>query len=140
MPNHTTFQTNSQQSKWLIPSIPRIPLETNNLCCPIRILSASLCQPRNPGGFGCWAYVALDQDGAVITYQSGCLGHGPDMSNNRAAYHAVIEALRWASRSADGKAVEILTPVRFIADQLTGAAECNAIHLQPLRDEAVALL
>jgi len=62
------------------------------------------------------------------------------MSNNLAAYRAIVEALRWASESAASATVEILTPVQFIPNQLTGAAECNADHLRPLRDEAAALM
>jgi ribonuclease HI len=106
----------------------------------IRIFTASICQPVNPGGLGCWAFVAYDNAGAEIAQQAGCLFRAPDMSNNHAAYTAIIKALRWAVRSAAGAVVEILTPVKFIADQVNGAAECNADHLRPLRDEAVALL
>src|SRR5262249_47446158 len=47
-----------------------------------RILTASLCEPRNPGGFGAWAFIAYDADDAEITSQSGCLGRGPHISNN----------------------------------------------------------
>src|SRR5262245_50257980 len=106
----------------------------------ITIKTASLCEPTNPGGWGCWGFIACAPDGAVITHQAGCLGRQPTMSNNLAAYHAVIEALRWASTHADSARVEILTPVKFIADQVNRIVECNADHLRPLRDEAASLL
>src|SRR5262245_37622884 len=106
----------------------------------ITILTASICEPQNPGGFGCWAFIALNANGVVLDRRSGCLGRSPSMSNNLAAYCAVIDALRWSLKNAPGGAAEVFTPVKFIADQVNGLAECGALHLLPLRDEAAALL
>jgi ribonuclease HI len=58
-----------------------------------------LCEPRNPGGWACWAFVvhkAIDDE--FIHDDRGCIGAGDGMTNNLAEYTAVLEALRWVAR------------------------------------------
>ena len=54
-----------------------------------------LCEPVNPGGYACWAWVAVEDD-AVRARQSGCIGRGDGMTTNLAEYRALLEALRAA--------------------------------------------
>jgi ribonuclease HI len=106
----------------------------------ITVKCAALCEPTNPGGFGCWAFVVFDYAGEEIAYQSGCLGTGPSISNNLAAYQSVIEALRWANEFSAGAQVEVLTDSQLVANQVGGNWGCNSDHLRPLRDEVVRLV
>ncbi len=106
----------------------------------ITINCAALCEPKNPGGLGCWSFVATDEAGEEIAHRSGCLGAGPGISNNLASYRAVIAALTWACEFPAGAQVEILTDSQLVANQVSGNWVCNSDHLKPLRDEAAQLV
>ena len=70
------------------------------------IYADGCCEPSNPGGYACWGWVAAE-GGQEIASGSGCIGHGPSMTNNLAEYRAVIEALRWAyKQGVQGVAVK----------------------------------
>lgn len=69
--------------KYTTSALPGIAPNANS---PVIVYADGLCEPVNPGGCACWAWVAL-QDGQEIATDSGCLGYGPAMTNNRAEYH-----------------------------------------------------
>ena len=98
-----------------------------------------LCEPRNPGGWACWSWIAY-ADGQRVDEDSGCLGHGPGMTNNVAEYQAAIEALTWAHQHADGASIELCGDSLLVINQVRGQWKCNAEHLQPLRDRMVELV
>lgn len=102
------------------------------------IFCDGLCEPRNPGGYACWAWVAFDDAGTATFYDYGCLGHGAGMTNNRAEYAAVINALRFAAEQA-WRDVRVRTDSQLIVRQITGEYACNVPALVPLRDEARTL-
>ena len=58
----------------------------------ITIYTDGFCEP-NPGGFACWGWVAYDRAGKELQQDFGCLGYGDGMTNNRAEYEAVLQAL-----------------------------------------------
>jgi ribonuclease HI len=110
----------------------------------ISILCDGLCEPRNPGGWACWAWLARSPKGATLQSAYGCLGHGPDMTNNRAEYAAVIEALTYASGRLDllvarGMGVAIHSDSQLVINQITGAYRINHAHLAELRQQIVQL-
>jgi len=98
-----------------------------------------LCEPRNPGGWACWSWIAY-ADGQRVAEDAGCLGHGPGMTNNVAEYQAAIEALTWAHQHADGASIELCGDSLLVINQVRGQWKCNAEHLQPLRDRMVELV
>ena len=103
---------------------------------PFTIHADGCCEPSNPGGYACWGWVALDGDGAEIATGSGCIGHGPAMTNNLAEYRAVIEALRWAYKAGIvGAAVQ--TDSLLVVKQVNGEWQCTKPHLLELRESAV---
>lgn len=103
-----------------------------------------LCEPRNPGGYACWAWLAKGPEGKTIRTAFGCLGSGQGMSNNLAEYEAVLQALRHTVDRV-GPLVERSLSVRLHADsqlairQITGEYRVNAPHLIALCAEARTL-
>lgn len=96
-----------------------------------------LCEPRNPGGYGCWGWIAEEHtQGEVrsdIAHGYGCAGHGPEMTNNVAEYVAAGKALRWAAEHGH-RGVVLRTDSQLVVGQTTGRWACNKEHLLKLRD------
>ena len=90
-----------------------------------------LCEPVNPGGFACWGWVAFDETGHQLAQEYGCLGHGPGMTNNRAEYTALLQALDWAT-AAGHQGVHISTDSKLVVEQTNGRWNCKSPALQPL--------
>lgn len=110
----------------------------------ITIQCDGLCEPRNPGGWACWAWLARSPKGAILQSASGCLGHGPEMTNNRAEYAAVIEALIYAGGRLDllaerGLGLVVQSDSQLVINQITGAYRINQAHLATLRQHIVQL-
>lgn len=97
-----------------------------------------LCEPVNPGGYACWAWVALE-DGDVRARKSGCLGHGAGMTNNLAEYRALLEALHDAAMASE-RVDEFRTDSKLVVEQVNGRWRVNAPALVPLVESARALL
>ena len=91
-----------------------------------------LCEPINPGGYACWAYVVL-RDGQEIHHAYNCLGHGEGMTNNLAEYHALLHGLAYLYKNKITGA-EIKTDSQLVVQQVNGAWKCNKEHLRLLRD------
>jgi len=99
-----------------------------------------LTEPINPGGYACWAWVALDDEGAEISSDYGCLGYGPGFTNNLAEYAAVEEALKWAGLHHAQAKIVIRTDSLLVVNQVNGRWHCRAPHLQPLQLRCARLL
>ncbi len=64
------------------------------------------CGPRNPGGIGTWAYIIQRMEEKpegprIYTFLEsnyGAIGEGPEMTNNRAEYHGLLESLKAVER------------------------------------------
>lgn len=93
-----------------------------------------LCEPINPGGYCCWAWVAFDPNGMQIAQDYGCLGRGTGMTNNRAEYESLLQALRYAQ--SQGWTPRIRTDSQLVAKQILDQWNCNAPGLIPLYEEA----
>lgn len=105
----------------------------------IVLYADGLTEPINPGGWGCWGWVATDGNGTELASGRGCLGHGAGITNNRCEYTAALEAADWAS--AQGlHDVLLRVDSKLVAEQVGGRWACNADHLRPLRDELRARL
>lgn len=98
---------------------------------PVVIYFDGACEPRNPGGYGLWAWVALARDGSEVAHDYGSLGRGPDMTNNRAEYAALLEALHYLELH-DFRNVVVRGDSQLVVRQVNGEWACNSPHLQPL--------
>lgn len=106
---------------------------------PVVLYFDGLCEPRNPGGYACWAWVALARDGSVVASARGCIGHGVGMTNNLAEYESLIQGLTglWEAGHRD---VVVRGDSQLVVNQVNGTWACNAAHLRGLRDRARALV
>jgi len=105
----------------------------------ITIWADGLTEPTNPGGWGCWGWVACDAAGAEIASAQGCLGRTPAMTNNVAEYEAFLQATRWAlDQGLTG--ITLRGDSRLVVEQVAGRWACNAEHLRPLCAELRTLV
>lgn len=108
----------------------------------ITIHCDGLCEDRNPGGYGCWAWIAFVPSGKILNSAYGCLSQRPTMSNNIAEYTAVIKVLAhaWEYRKgliARGASLALKTDSQLIVNQINGEWACTKAPLIELRDEAL---
>jgi ribonuclease HI len=94
---------------------------------PILVHCDGLCQPRNPDGWACWAWVAFYPDGREMSHAYGCLGQGDGMTNNLSEYEAVQQALRRAEKK--GRSADIYTDSKLVVEQAYGRWSVKAPHL-----------
>lgn len=111
----------------------------------IAIFCDGLCEPQNPGGRACWAWLARSPRGKVLRGGYGCLGVGPGMTNNLAEYHAVLNALRYTITRLDlliekRLSVAVYSDSQLVIRQINRAYACNKLELAALRDEVYALV
>lgn len=106
----------------------------------LKIYCDGLYEPRyREDGYSCWAWVAVDSAGNEIAKDGGFLGRGrAQFSNNFAEYVAVGRAVRWLKDH--GHEAHVFTDSKLVVEQVSGAWDCNAQHLRPLRDRIRELL
>jgi len=92
------------------------------------------CEPINPGGYACWAWIASTGENDY-----GCIGYGYGMTNNIAEYEAVIRALRWAKENKL-RGGWIKTDSKLVVEQSSGNWQVRAEHLKPKVAEVKQLL
>lgn len=105
----------------------------------VKLWADGCCEPRNPGGWGCWGWLAEDSNGRRLADGKGCIGHGPGVTSNVAEYHAGLEALRWAAGQGL-RGVTLFMDSQLVVNQSMNAWQCNAAHLWPLLVELRALM
>jgi ribonuclease HI len=105
----------------------------------LEIYCDGLCEPKNPGGYGCSAFVVF-RDGEQIHQRYGCVGSGPEMTNNVAEYRAVRGALKWLAGNRGDGSVQVMTDSKLVVEQVNGRWECNSDKLRPYRDDCRRLL
>jgi ribonuclease HI len=103
-----------------------------------------LVEPCNPGGWGCWAWLAIGPNGKRLRDARGCVGRSPDVTNNKLEYQAVIEALTYTVAKAPmlgerGIRVLVRSDSQLVIKQVLGEWGCNTPHLVPLRDKVQGL-
>jgi len=109
---------------------------------PVVVYFDAAVEPINPGGYGCWAWVALAQDGTEVMYDYGCDGKHPDITNNVMEYKALIKALTWLKEN-DITGIVVRGDSQLVVQQVNGSWACRSPNLQPLchqADELVAEL
>lgn len=106
---------------------------------PVVIYFDAAVEPTNPGGYGCWAWVALARDGTEIARDYGCVGRSPSITNNLMEYHALLQALGWLKENRIERIV-VRGDSQLVVQQVNGAWACHSPHLQPHCIEATHLV
>jgi len=97
-----------------------------------------LCEPRNPGGVGCYGFVVI-RDGKTIMKGRGVAGSGREMTNNVAEYSAAIAALKWLVEEGVTDPVEVRSDSQLLVRQMQGVYAVKSTRIRGLHRELCAL-
>jgi ribonuclease HI len=107
----------------------------------IEVYFDGLCQPINPGGISCYAFVVKSR-GRTIYSDYGVAGEpfSEDSTNNVAEYTALVKALQWLLENNLGSAkVEIKSDSQLIVNQLRGDYKVKAKRIISLYKQVLLL-
>ncbi len=108
----------------------------------IKIFCDGLVEPKNPGGWLVWAWIA-HQDGQVsmrkstldIPCEIACAyGHVPPKAgntNNVAEYMAIGHALKWLADNGHVGNAFVMSDSQVVVEQIAGKFACNSELLRP---------
>jgi len=107
----------------------------------IEVYFDGLCQPVNPGGIACYAFV-VKSNGKIIHSDYGVAGEpfSKDSTNNVAEYTALAKALEWlvASNLVSDKVV-INSDSQLVVNQLEGNYKVKAKRIIPVYRQVLLL-
>jgi ribonuclease HI len=107
----------------------------------IEIYFDGLCQPINPGGIACYAFV-VKTDSKTIYNDYGVVGEpfSNDSTNNVAEYTALAKALQWlVANNLIADKVEIKSDSQLIVNHLSGNYKVRAKRILPLYHRVLLL-
>jgi len=107
----------------------------------IEVYFDGLCQPINPGGISCYAFI-VKSDGRLIHSDYGVAAKpfSEESTNNVAEYTALAKALQWLLvNNFNSKKVEIKSDSQLVVNQLTGDYKVKARRILPLFKQVLFL-
>ena len=107
----------------------------------IEVYFDGLCQPINPGGISCYAFI-VKSDGRIIHSDYGVAAKpfSEESTNNVAEYTALAKALQWLlANNFNSKKVEIMSDSQLVVNQLTGDYKVKARRILPLFKQVLFL-
>ena len=107
----------------------------------IEVYFDGLCQPINPGGISCYAFI-VKSDGRIIHSDYGVAAKpfSEESTNNVAEYTALAKALQWLlANNFNSKKVEIKSDSQLVVNQLTGGYKVKARRILPLFKQVLFL-
>jgi ribonuclease HI len=107
----------------------------------IEVYFDGLCQPINPGGISCYAFI-VKSDGRIIHSDYGVAGKpfSEESTNNVAEYTALAKALQWLlANDFSSSKVEIKSDSQLVVNQMTGDYKVKARRILPLYKQVLLL-
>jgi len=107
----------------------------------IKVYFDGLCQPINPGGIACYAFLVKRDEKTVHTeYGIACKPFSADSTNNVAEYTALVKALEWLvlHKLNSGKVV-ILSDSQLVVNQFAGRFKVKGKRIIPLYQQVQLL-
>jgi ribonuclease HI len=107
----------------------------------IEVYFDGLCQPINPGGIACYAFL-VRKEGKIVHSDYGVAAepYSKDSTNNVAEYTAIIKALEWISDHVRlEEPIRVFSDSRLVVSQLNGDFKIKSKRILPLYERAVAL-
>jgi ribonuclease HI len=108
----------------------------------IEVYFDGLCQPVNPGGIACYAFV-ITRDGRTIHSDYGIAAEpfSKDATNNVAEYTALAKALEWliANGLNNSGRVEVKSDSQLVVKQLRGEYKIKSQRIIPLYRQVLLL-
>lgn len=109
----------------------------------VEVFFDGLCQPINPGGIACYAYVVKDRgSGATLKSEHGLAAEpfSPDATNNVAEYTALIKALEWLAASGlEPEKIVVKSDSQLVVNQMNGRFKVGTKRIVPLFRKAAEL-
>lgn len=108
----------------------------------IKVYFDGLCQPVNPGGIACYAFV-IRRDSRTIHSDYGIAAEpfSKDATNNVAEYTALAKALEWliANGLNNSGRIEVKSDSQLVVKQLTGEYKIKSQRIIPLYRQVLLL-
>jgi ribonuclease HI len=107
----------------------------------IEVYFDGLCQPINPGGIACYAFI-VRREGHVIHSDYGVAVEpfSRHATNNVAEYTALIKSLEWLlATNLNSDRIEIKSDSQLVVKQLSGNYKVKAKRIIPLYQKALLL-
>ena len=104
----------------------------------IEVYFDGLCQPVNPGGIACYAFVVKSQGNTIhSSYGIAAEPFSKDATNNVAEYTALIKALEWlVAKNLYSSAIKIIGDSKLVVSQLNGLYKVKSKRILPLYRKA----
>jgi ribonuclease HI len=107
----------------------------------IEVYFDGLCQPVNPGGIACYAFV-VKRDSETIHTDYGLASEpfSQDATNNVAEYTGLIKALEWlVTNNFSSGEVEVIGDSEFVINQQNGKYKVKSKRILPLYRQVLLL-
>ncbi len=107
--------------------IPKPPSTTN-----IQVYFDGLCQPVNPGGIACFAFIIKNRENTI---------HSHNSTNNVAEYTAVIRALEWLlANNYQKEKIIVRGDSQLVIRQIERKFKVKAPNIIPLYHNVMSLI
>jgi ribonuclease HI len=110
----------------------------------IQVYFDGLCQPYNPGGIACYAFVILTKKGHEHSeYGLAVEPFGDNATNNVAEYTGIIKALEWLlekNNYNNNQKIIIRGESQLVINQIKGKYKVRAVKIIPLYQKVKSLL
>jgi ribonuclease HI len=107
----------------------------------IEVYFDGLCQPINPGGISCYAFI-VRSEGKIIYTDYGVAGEpfSEDSTNNFAEYTALVKALQWLhANNLGSNRIEVKSDSQLVVNQLTGDYKVKSRRIMSLYKQVLLL-
>jgi ribonuclease HI len=105
----------------------------------IEVWTDGLCEPINPGGTGCAAYL-IKRNGRIVEKGAVVLDLSKEMTNNVAEYSALVQALQAVRRlGLDKEKAVFRSDSKLLVSQMRGEWKVKGSRIVPLHAKAKEL-
>jgi|SRR5215212_3751396 len=105
----------------------------------IEVYFDGLCQPVNPGGTGCFAFIVINEDENTIHSEYGLVAR--ESTNNVAEYTALIKALKWLlANNYQNENIVIKGDSQLVIQQINRKFRVKASNIIPLYRDAMSII
>jgi ribonuclease HI len=105
----------------------------------IQVFFDGLCQPCNPGGTACFAFIVKNEKGNIIHSEYGLAAN--NSTNNVAEYTGIIRALQWLSaNNYQNESIVIKGDSQLVIQQIKRKYRVKAPNIIPLYRHAMSLI